>query len=187
MKPKLTFLLSLTFLFLFSGSVYGQLSRDEVDRFIEYGDRLIESMDKQRKEHNQKQYPITNEDRKKFEEQLQLAKQGNAEAQKEVGRMYMRGLGTLRDGKKAIEWLTLSTRNGNSEAPYIIFYIFSNGVGEILKSNKEANRWLKLSAEMGYDLAQMTMGGELFFWQKWVYQKLCPSTYVEQYSNGKWI
>ena len=67
--------------------------------------------------------------RKEFEEQLQLAKQGNAEAQKEVGRMYMRGLGTLRDGKKALEWLAMSTRNGNSAAPYIIYYIFRDGVG----------------------------------------------------------
>jgi len=112
MKTKpLTFLLSLLAIaFLITGflvgDAYGQASSDEGDRLLEYGERIQELGEKLRK----KKEPITNENRKEFEEKLQLAKQGNAEAQRSVENMYKRGLGTQRDAKKAIEWYTLSPK-----------------------------------------------------------------------------
>ena len=57
----------------------------------------------------------------------------------------------------------MSTRNGNSAAPYIIYYIFRDGVGGVLKNNEEANKWLKLSAEMGDAASQRQVGSRYAF------------------------
>ena len=72
MKTKqLTFLLSLTFLFLFSGSVYGDDFQDGMDAY-------------KRKDYKEA-----------FRLWKPLAEQGVAEAQYNVGLLYRRGQGVL--------------------------------------------------------------------------------------------
>ena len=80
MKTKLTFLLSLTFLFLFSGSVYGDDFQDGLDAHK----------------------------RKDYKEAVRLyrlsAEQGFASAQYNLGVMYEIGQGVLQDYKEALRW-----------------------------------------------------------------------------------
>ena len=77
-KP-LTFLLVLTFLFLFCGSVFADDFKDGLDA-INRGD-----------------YKTAHE------LWLPLAEQGNAEAQYDLGVMYLRGQGVLQDYKEAVK------------------------------------------------------------------------------------
>ena len=94
MKTPLTFLLSLTFLFLFSGSVYGDDYQDGLDAYV-------------RKDYKEaiKWYRLS-------------AEQGNARAQFWLGVMYSNGQGVLQDYVLAHMWFNLSGSNGNKNAVF---------------------------------------------------------------------
>ena len=85
MNKKLTFLLSLTFLFLFSGSVYGDDFQDGLDADAK-GD---------------------------FKEAVKwfrlAAEQGDVFAQFKLGGMYLMGKGVPQDSEAARKWMKLST------------------------------------------------------------------------------
>jgi uncharacterized protein len=131
MKTKLTFLLSLTFLFLFSGSVYGDDFQDGVDAY----------------------------NRQDFKEAvrlfLPLAEQGYVEEQYSIGEMYLNAL----NYKEAEKWYRLSAEQGYAEAQYILNVIYSIGSWTgVPQDNKEAVKWLRLSAEQGHSGAQWGLG-----------------------------
>ena len=85
MKTKsLTFLLSLTFLFLFSGSVFADNFQDAVDAY------------------KRKDYKTA------YKLFLPLAEQGNAFAQALLGAMYFKGDGFPQDYKEAVKWYRLA-------------------------------------------------------------------------------
>ena len=89
MKTKpLTFLLSLTFLFLFSSVVFGDDYQDGVDAY------------------KRKDYKTA------YKLWLPLAEQGNAKAQYNLGVMYAKGRGFPQDYILAHMWLNLSGANG---------------------------------------------------------------------------
>ena len=95
MKTKpLTFLLSLTFLFLFSGSsvVFGDDYQDGVDAY------------------KRKDYKTA------YKLWLPLAEQGNASAQFDLGVMYDIGQGVPQDNKEAVKWWRLSAEQRNERA-----------------------------------------------------------------------
>ena len=94
MKTPLTFLLSLTFLFLFSGSVYGDDFQDGMDA------------------HKRKDY------KEAFRLFLPLAEQGNTQAQSNLGLMYDKGQGVPQDDKEAVKWWRLSAEQRNERAQY---------------------------------------------------------------------
>ena len=89
---KLTFLLALTFLFLFSGSVFGGDFIDADDAY-ERGDY-------------KETHRLT----------LLLAEQGSASAQYNLGLMYAKGTGVPQDYALAHMWLNLSASQGNKSA-----------------------------------------------------------------------
>ena len=90
MKPSLTFLLALTLLFLFSGSVFADDLKDAMAA------------------HKSKDY----------KEAVRLyrlsAKQGNAEAQYNLGLMYEKGQVVPKDFKEAFKWSKLAADQGNA-------------------------------------------------------------------------
>lgn len=51
-----------------------------------------------------------------FQTQLNMAMQGNADAQFRVGEMYEQGLGTARDGSMAFLWFNKASIQGNARA-----------------------------------------------------------------------
>ena len=93
MKTKpLTFLLALTFLFLFSGSVYGDDLQDGLDAV-------------ERKDYETAHKLL-----------LPFAEQGDAEAQYLLGLMYNEGKGVPQDYKEAVKWWRLSAEQRNERA-----------------------------------------------------------------------
>ena len=133
MKPKFTFLLSLTFLFLFSSSVYGDDFQSGVDA------------------HQRKDYK---EAVRLF---LPLAEQGNAEAQFNLGAMYDNGQGVPQDYKEAVKWFRLSAEQGLAKAQLFLGWMYQNGQG-VGQDYKEAVKWYRLSAKQGLAKAQNNLG-----------------------------
>ena len=94
MNKPLTYLLSLTFLFLFSSVVFGDDFQDGVDAY----------------------------DRKDYKEAVRLyrlsAEQGDAKAQFNLGNRYYNGQGVPQDYKEAVKWYRLSAEQGVAQAQY---------------------------------------------------------------------
>ena len=132
MKTPLTFLLSLTFLFLFSGSVYGDDFQDGLDAY-------------------QKQ---------DYKEALRLfrlsAEQGYALGQFKSGLMYEKGQGVPKDYKEAFKWYRLSAEQGFAEAQYNLGVLHYHGRG-VLQDHEEAAKWWKLAAEQKLEIAQWNL------------------------------
>ena len=91
MKTPLTFLLALTFLFLFSGSVYGDDFQDGLDADAK-GD-FKEAV---------KWYRLS-------------AEQGHSSAQYNLGVMSGRGQGVPQDLKEEVRWYRLSAEQGHAD------------------------------------------------------------------------
>ena len=96
MKSKLTFLLSLTFLFLFSSGVFGDDFQDGVDAY--------------KRQDYKTAYKLF----------LQLAEQGRASAQYNLGVMYAQGQGVPQDYKEAIKYFRFSAEQGNADAQMVL-------------------------------------------------------------------
>ena len=124
MKTPLTFLLSLTFLFLFCGSVYGDDYQDGLDAF-------------ERKDY-ETAYKLI----------LPLAEQGDARAQTALGLMYAEGLGFPQDYKEAVKWYRLSAEQGNAKAQYNLGNLYAKGTG-VLQDYALAHMWFNLCGFSG--------------------------------------
>jgi uncharacterized protein len=124
------FLLSLTFLFLFSGSVYG-------------GD-LEDGRDALKRKDYDTAYNLL----------LPLAEKGNAEAQFELGTLYRK---TEEGSKEIVKWYRLAAEQGHASSQYWLATLYFYGLG-VLKDYKEALRLYRLSAEQGYSKAQLILG-----------------------------
>ena len=132
MKPKLTFLLALTFLFLFSGSVYSDDFQDGVGAY------------------KRKDYKTT------YKLWLPLAEQGKASAQSNLGVMYDNGQGVPQDYKEAVKWYRLSAEQGDAKAQYNLGVMYGKGQG-VPQDHKEAVKWWRLSAEQRNEKAQVNL------------------------------
>ena len=102
-KTKLTFLLSLTFLFLFSGSVYGDDFQDGLDAYHKQDYKTAHRI---------------------F---LKLAKKGDAKAQYNLGVMYVNGRGVQQDYKEAVKWYRLAAEQRNEEAQVKLAIMYDKG------------------------------------------------------------
>ena len=129
-KP-LTFLLSLTFLFLFSGSVYGDDFQDAADAY-------------KRKDYKEAHRLL-----------LPLAEQGDPEAQYQLGNMYANGEGVPQDYKEAVKWYRLSAEQGNASAQNNIYRLAKNNVPEALQfCIQKAKQGDEKAKAILYDLAK---------------------------------
>ena len=135
MKPKLTYLLALTFLFLFSGSS------------VVFGDDWQDGVDAARKGDHQTAYKLW----------LPLAEQGHAKAQFNLGVRYYNGQGVQRNYKEAVRWYRLSAEQGHAKAQSNLGVMYDNGQG-VPQDYQEAVKWYRLSAEQGYAGAQFNLG-----------------------------
>jgi len=124
MKTKLTFLLSLTFLFLFSGSVYGDEIQDGFDAYK----------------------------KKDYKEAVMFfhlsAEQGDALAQLLLGLMYDEGKGAAQDYVEAVKWYRRSAELGNASAQNNLGFMYAQGQG-VLKDYVIAHMWFNLSFSNG--------------------------------------
>ena len=142
MKTKpLTFLLALTFMFLFSGSsvVFGDDLRDGL---LAYG---------------------TKDYKKAYKLILPLAEQGNVMAQTTLGVMYQEGHGVPKDYKEAVKWYRLAAERGYAIAQHNLGVMYLEGYG-VPQDHKEAEKWFRRSAEQGIARAQEAL--DLFLERK---------------------
>ena len=66
-----------------------------------------------------------------------LAEQGNAEAQYNIGQMYYKGKGALKDYKEAVKWYRKAAEQGSADAQHSLGYIYENKLNNLC----EAKYW----------------------------------------------
>ena len=134
MKTKpLTFLLALTFLLLFCGSVFADDFQDAVDAY------------------KRKDYETV------YKLYLPLAEKGDAKAQTDLEHMYDRGHGVLENVKEAFKWWKLTVEQGYTNAQTAMGGIYHMGRG-VQKDGKEAEKWFRLAVEQEDFRAQSILG-----------------------------
>jgi TPR repeat protein len=91
-----------------------------------------------------------------FENTLRLAKQGDAQVQFELGRMYMKGKGVKRDDEKALHWYKVSANEDNQYAQTNLGRMFENGIG-VDADIETAIYWHGKAADNGYSYLKLNM------------------------------
>ena len=64
-----------------------------------------------------------------FKETFQVAKQGNAKAQYNLGGMYYNGKGVRKDYAQAVQWYRKAAEQGNAKAQFNLGLMYYNGQG----------------------------------------------------------
>ncbi|MCH8622092.1 tetratricopeptide repeat protein [Undibacterium sp. TS12] len=85
------------------------------------------------------------------------AEKGNADAQFNLGLMYLNGEGVVQDYKQAMKWFEQSASQGNVRAQVNIGRMYAKGKG-VLSNHGVAASWFKKAAEQGYADAQYSLG-----------------------------
>ena len=86
-----------------------------------------------------------------------LAQKGNAEAQCDIGLLFLDGLGTTQNYEVAMKWFKQSADQGYSKAQFLLGTIYEQGRG-VAQDKKEAARWYRTAADQGFALAQYSLG-----------------------------
>lgn len=92
-----------------------------------------------------------------FGKKIAKAKTGDAQAQYEVGNMYLRGRGVERNGKAAYEWFSKAADQGHVRAQYKVGYLYFKGEG-VDKDPNKALKWIRRAADQDYAPAQFYLG-----------------------------
>jgi hypothetical protein len=188
MKPiSRTFLLSLTFLFLFSASVYGDDFLDAGDAYNrkDYKSASEETTEDPLDTINRYLYPpvedppvitveegppllegdlklaidaFAKEDYKiAYEKSVPLVAQGNPIAQFILAEMYSSGKGVLQDYKEAAKLLRLAAEQGHIAAQHDLAVLYIKGQG-VEQNYTKAFKWFLLGANRGEADSQRSLG-----------------------------
>jgi FOG: TPR repeat, SEL1 subfamily len=85
------------------------------------------------------------------------AKQGDADAQNNLGLMYIKGNGVPQDYAEAAKWFRKAAEQGFARAQYNLGIIYQTGNG-VPQDYAEAIKWYLNAAEQGYADAQNNLG-----------------------------
>ena len=92
-------------------------------------------------------------------QKLQIAaKEGNAEAQNNLGRFYYKGSWVKKDYAEALKYFRLAAKQGNAEAQFSLGEMYDAGQG-VAKSYTEALKWYRLAAERGVRWLKIGLDG----------------------------
>lgn len=80
-----------------------------------------------------------------------LAERGDADAQYNVGWMYMNGYGLRVNDSLALEWWNKASRQGHVDASFSIGMLYSLGDGEVPKNSKKAIDYYLLAVKAGHE------------------------------------
>ncbi len=105
-----------------------------------------------------------------------MTEQGLAQAQFNLGGMYVSGLGVSQDYKEALNWWHKAAEQGLAEAQNNIGFMYQNGKG-VQRDYKEAYAWFDISVAQGYEKASEGRGG--------VAKKLPPKALLEAQELSK--
>jgi uncharacterized protein len=86
-----------------------------------------------------------------------LAKQGDADAQFNLGAIYEHGRRVPQDYAEAMKWYLLSATQGDPRAQFNLGLMHANGRG-VPQNYAEALKWFRKAAEQGHALAQYNLG-----------------------------
>ena len=87
----------------------------------------------------------------------ELAEQGNAIAQHNLGVMYGSGKGIAQDHTEEVKWYMLAAEQGHTIAQYNLGVKYFRGQG-VVQDYAEAVKWFVMAAEKGYAGAQFNLG-----------------------------
>ena len=93
----------------------------------------------------------------KFKKELPKAEKGDVKSQYEVGEMYEKGRGAVKDEKKAFDWYLKAAKQGNKKAAYRVGLFYYEG-SVVTQNFPEARTWFSKSAEKNYVRAQYYLG-----------------------------
>jgi TPR repeat protein len=80
-----------------------------------------------------------------------------AQAQNELGAMYLSGEGVSRDPAEAFHWFQLAAQQALPDAQNNLGYLYSTGQGTT-RDYQQALRWFGLAARQGLPSAEVNMG-----------------------------
>lgn len=87
------------------------------------------------------------------------AEKGDAQAQYNLGLMYVQGDGVVQDYREAAKWCRMAAEQGKAEAQFVLGILYVNGSEAIDKNLQVGMKWLELAAEQGVAEAQVALGG----------------------------
>jgi TPR repeat protein len=85
------------------------------------------------------------------------AEAGDANAQTELGDMYLKGVHVSQDDALALKWYQKAADQGNAEAQSQLGNMYAYSIG-VAKNSAEAASWRRKSAEQGNASAQLLLG-----------------------------
>ncbi len=88
---------------------------------------------------------------------LQLAEQGNRDAQFHAGLIYANGQGITKDDKQAVDWFSKAAKQGHREAQTKLGFMYATGKG-VEQNYTAAFYWCYQAAEQGDVIAQYNLG-----------------------------
>ncbi|WP_011608305.1 tetratricopeptide repeat protein [Histophilus somni] len=88
----------------------------------------------------------------------QLAEQGDANAQHNLGLMYEYGDGITQNDQQAVYWYTKAAEQGYANAQNNLGLMYTDGGKGITQNYKQAVYWYTKAAEQGYANAQYNLG-----------------------------
>lgn len=95
-----------------------------------------------------------------------LAEGGNADAQYNVGLLYMNGLGVEKNSRTARQLFMAAAKQGQADAQYNLGLMYYNGT-TVFRSNKDAFNWWEKAAAQNHAPAQYNLG-VLYAYGIWV-------------------
>jgi len=104
-----------------------------------------------------------------------LAKQGQAEAQLLLGRMYLTGRGAPKDPETALKWFRAAAVQGNADGAFLLGAMYLLPRSDI----PEGLRWVRLAAEQGNQDAQLLLGQ--------TYMEGLPELPRDPVQGGMWL
>ncbi len=97
-----------------------------------------------------------------YDHLVEMAYDGDACAQSELGMRYYNGDGIEQDYEEAVKWYKKAIEQGDASAKSRLGVCYIEGKG-MPKDTLEAIKWWLLSAEQGYATAQYNIGGSYYF------------------------
>jgi TPR repeat protein len=92
-----------------------------------------------------------------YREWAEAANQGQAEAEYNLGMLYLKGLGIARNPQEAFRWLLLAADQGQVNAEFQVGLMREKGVG-VRQDYAQAQVWFTLAAERGDSEAEVLLG-----------------------------
>ena len=96
-----------------------------------------------------------------LERDLEMARNGDASAQYNLGVRYGNGRGVLQDDQEEVKWYRLAADLGYASAQYNLGIMYQNGQG-VLQDDKEAVKWYRLAAKHGDASAQNNLSASYY-------------------------